>query len=118
MKRSGNIAGRVIATILLFVFSVTVTPLDFLHRHSPEPVCSVSPDGSTCSHKQHLSKKSSFCMLCAVHHDQLIAPVTPGNAVFLPVVNVIFPDPEPGSVVLASPRSCLRGPPESQVTPV
>lgn len=117
MKRSGNIAGRVIATLLLLVFSVTVTPLDFLHRHSPEPVCSVSPDGSTCSHKQHLSKKSSFCMLCAVHHDQLIAPASADKAVFLPVFQVIFPDTQTASVFLTLPRSFLRGPPENQVTP-
>ena len=115
MKRSGNIAGRVIATLLLLVFSVTVTPLDFLHRHTPEPVCSVSPDGSTCRHKQHLSQKSSFCLLCAVHHDQLIAPASAEKVTFLPVVRVIFPDPRTGSVSLSLPRSFLRGPPAKQV---
>ena len=115
MKRSGNIAGRVIATLLLLVFSVTVTPLDFLHSHTPEPVCSVSPDGSTCRHKQHLSQKSSFCLLCAVHHDQLIAPASAGKITVLPVITIVFEDPQPGSVSLTLPRSFLRGPPEKQV---
>ena len=113
MKRSGHIAGRIVAALLLLVFSVTVTPLDALHRHAPEPVCAAA-DGSTCKHKQHLTQKSSFSLLCAVHHDQLIAPASADRATLLPGFRVIFPELTTGDISVSSPRPFLRGPPEDQ----
>ncbi|HEY1006171.1 MAG TPA: hypothetical protein VGD92_03290 [Sphingobacteriaceae bacterium] len=98
---------------MLLVFSVTVTPLDALHRHVPEPVCAAA-DGSTCRHKQHLTQKSSFCLLCAVHHDQLIPPASAERAAVLHGFRVVFPELMTAAVFLSFPRSFLRGPPEHQ----
>ena len=58
------------ATVLLLCFSVAVLPLDLLHKHaafrSPASICK-NTAGQTCSHKYHLSTRTSFCWACAIH---------------------------------------------------
>lgn len=117
MKRFRKIFGTAISTVLLLIFSVTVVPLDLLHNHSQQPVCSTnSPEGSTCKHKLHISKKSALCLLCGIHHDKtFIAPATAGVA-YLPVHHTDHTEHVTRLSLSAEPVYMLRGPPSQQVS--
>ena len=68
-KRS---AGVLISYFLLILFSVVAFPLDFFHHHEAEEItaCSDSNGKSHCTHKVHLTEKSSYCWVCAIHFDK------------------------------------------------
>ncbi|MFM6953564.1 MAG: hypothetical protein ACKOWL_01095 [Sphingobacteriaceae bacterium] len=62
------------AAVLLLCFSVAVLPLDLLHNHgafrSPATSCK-NASGQTCSHKYHLTTRTSFCWACAIHLEKI-----------------------------------------------
>jgi hypothetical protein len=64
-----------LSVILLLSFSVTVLPLDFLHDHANKVECTEKAQTGTCRHKFHISEKSSFCWLCAIHYDKAFTNV-------------------------------------------
>ncbi|MEO8795517.1 MAG: hypothetical protein ABI390_08615 [Daejeonella sp.] len=70
MKGIKKTIGTSISILLLLIFSVTVLPLDALHNHAEVKVhCAGSTDVQKC-HKNHISTKSAFCWVCAIHFDK------------------------------------------------
>jgi hypothetical protein len=71
MKGIKKTIGTSISIFLLLCFSVTVLPLDAFHNHPDTKIgCSDSRNTQTCQHKHHVSTKSAFCWVCAVHFDK------------------------------------------------
>lgn len=82
--------GAAIALLLLLSFSVTILPLDFLHNHKTEKLCSEARKTGTCHHKLHLSEKSAYCWICAIHFDKTFTKASfTDHLAALPIFSVL-----------------------------
>ncbi len=59
---------RAVAIILLWVFSLAVTPWAALHHHA-EVLTDKHPE-KNCTHKLHLKAQEEACLLCNVHFEK------------------------------------------------
>jgi len=102
-----------ISMLLLLCFSVTILPLDFFHNHSKTVVCSESEKTGTCHHRFHLSEKSSYCWLCAIHYDKVFTKDNAGFSFVCKTDLPVLPEGRTSSYSTELVLSTLRGPPLS-----
>lgn len=91
VKRLRKYYGACIATVLLLGFSVTFLPLHLFHHHPAErftETCLDKGAKGACSHKLHLSQKTPYCSVCAIHVDKVfVSPEQQKATSVLPVLN-------------------------------
>ncbi|MXV14487.1 hypothetical protein [Hufsiella ginkgonis] len=113
MAHPGRSYGKLISAMLLLCFSVTVLPLDLLHKHKAQPVCQEAAMGkqAACHHKLHVSARTPYCWVCAIHYDKAFLGTavyaTTVTAVTAPVFTEIHLDGFFTKLIATS----LRGPP-------
>lgn len=101
-----------ISVFLLLCFSVTVIPVDLFHHHPKASAsCKNAKTHQTCNHKFHVSVKSNYCWICAIHYDKAFTTTSiVGKLVVLPVKTLLI---ESKVIVFYTKLifSALRGPP-------
>lgn len=101
-----------LSIFLLLCFSVAALPLDFLHNHEAEQIgCNNYPDGNSCNHKVHVSKKDSFCFACTIHFDKTFTFSHAAQAYVQQSFIKLFVHSNVPAYVAETLLSFLRGPP-------
>ena len=105
-----------LASFLLLCFTAAALPLDFFHDHSTEQTsCSGTSKHSSCGHKVHVSKKTSFCLICAVHFDKCFDTSSPEAEYISYSFRKLLFGVCTDKTVSESTVSYLRGPPSYKV---
>jgi len=63
---------RILSILLLWVFTIALTPFGALHHHDHdhdhEPKCVTKE--KTCTHKLHVSSQTEHCLICKAHFEK------------------------------------------------
>ena len=112
MKGIKKIIGKGISILLLLCFSVTVLPLDAFHNHADtSSTCSDSKNQEICQHKQHITTKTAFCWICAIHYDKSFTGKTTLEKIALSPALSLFTENDFTAYFIEQLFAVLRGPP-------
>ncbi|QNK62626.1 hypothetical protein H7F33_19140 [Pedobacter sp. PAMC26386] len=60
---------RILATLLLWVFAIALTPWSSLHHHEEQLDYCVK-NGKECMHKVHVGSERHNCLICSAHFEK------------------------------------------------
>ena len=111
VKRKHLHIHRILSVILLWVFSIALTPWSAFHNHHELPGVHCSATSKVCTHKYHLGLEQHNCLVCAAHFEKDYAEASQNFVVWLKSIPLFKSD----TVYLASYvtliSTALRGPP-------
>jgi hypothetical protein len=71
LRRKVQHINRILAAVLLMVFTIALTPFNLFHHHHEAPEQKCYADGQTkCVHKEHLQNHADNCLICAAHFEK------------------------------------------------
>ncbi|KIO78370.1 hypothetical protein TH53_04065 [Pedobacter lusitanus] len=101
---------RILATLLLWVFAIALTPWSSLHHHEVQSdYC--AGNGKECMHKVHVGSERHNCLICSAHFEKdyyTVAVAYKAKPESKPIVRNYALT---GSFYIALISTSLRGPP-------
>jgi hypothetical protein len=99
---------RILTVVMLWVFSLAITPWGALHHH--EEVASVAVE-KNCTHKVHIKAQQDTCLICAAHFEKNYTNVTYSYATYLSGKRIVKNNPLVVGSYTELIATALRGPP-------
>lgn len=99
---------RFFTFVLLWVFSLAITPWSALHRHA-EMHTVVAEEH--CTHKFHVKASEENCLVCKVHFEKNYTLITHQSPLFLQSVSLHHLVISPSTAYTTLISTSLRGPP-------
>src|SRR5688500_1112774 len=101
-----------ISVFLLLCFSVTIIPVDLFHSHAvAASSCQDSETKQACNHSFHVSTKSSYCWVCAIHYDKTFTNLSIVDKIDLSPTATLYLEKGVKTYFTKLIFSALRGPP-------
>jgi len=113
LKSTIKYINQVLATAMLVVFAIALTPFSIFHNHHSQKVTSCVKGEVRCMHKQHIVNHSENCLICSMHFEKTYTITQLSSQVFLSdvfIANYFF---EESSCYTQLIRTSLRGPPSA-----
>jgi hypothetical protein len=106
---------QILSVILLWVFSIALTPWGAFHNHHEVPEAKCSATGNVCNHKYHVSLEKHNCLVCAVHFEKDYAVTAQPFVVWLKSIAIFKSDALSAASYVELISTSLRGPPTGLV---
>jgi hypothetical protein len=102
---------RILASLLLFIFAIALTPWSSLHHHEEEDMHGLE-NTKTCMHKVHIGIERHNCLICSAHFAKDVITPEIQFVTFHESKTVIRNFNVISTTYVALISTSLRGPPE------